>query len=160
MPTHTHDLDLAGRLLIWSLRHWLRARMRQDELPHFVLRTLAQLPTGAHITDASEALFAHLLLGAKRPLRLAAPETARLTRDEADLVWALVACQRSLGDEAPALLAAHQHRSGLRTSARALARLASLFTAQGLSLLRKERDLGAYTALTKQRAAAAYPARA
>lgn len=126
MHQHTCELSLAGRLLIWSWRHAARAQKRRRDLPPFVLRTLAQLPQGECISVRAESLFAHWVMGTRRPLLLACPDAGRLSGDEGNLIEALIAAHFGFEDDVRLLLAEQQHGGGLRRTTRACLELAKL----------------------------------
>jgi hypothetical protein len=138
MPATTADLQLPGRLLLWTLRHWARCQDRCADLPSFVRLTLDQLPGGRDLRDAAEVLIATLAQGARRPLCLAAPETGRLTHDETAFVLALEAARAGLSEEVRHALADLQHGGGLRCSAERIARLGALLDRHGLGVLRTD----------------------
>jgi len=134
MHRHTCELSLAGRLLLWSWRHAVRAQRRRQDLPHFVLYTLAQLPQGERVAARAESLFAHWVLGASRSLLLACPDEVRLSRDEGILIEALIAAHFGFEDEVRLLLAEQQHGGGLRRTTRACLELARLIRDLDLSI--------------------------
>lgn len=132
----TCDLELTGRLLLWTLRHGCRALRQRRDLPNFVRHTLTQLPAGVRLLDRSEILLAQLTLGASRPLKLACPESPLLTRDENDVIMALIAAQLGLKSDARLLLAGLQHAGGLRRTQRACFKLAATLEQADLPLSR------------------------
>lgn len=134
MHRHTCELSLAGRLLLWNWRHALRAQRRRQDLPHFVLYTLTQLPQGERIAHTAETLFAHWTLGARRPLHLGCPDARELTRDESTLIEALIAAHFGFEDDTRLLLAELQHAGGLRQTARACVNLAQLLRELDLAI--------------------------
>lgn len=134
MPERTVDLALTGRLLIWTIRHWGRARCRRRDLPGFVLHTVCQLPGGEAIMPTVDAWLAVLALGARQPLCFAAPEAPDLTRHERTLLLALLAAGCGLDDEIRPLLADLQDAGGLRCSAHATQALGRLLAGNGLTL--------------------------
>ena len=136
MHRHTCELELTGRLLLWTLRHGSRGLRQRRDLPNFLCHTLAQLPAGIHLLDLSETLLAHLTLGACRPLTFAFPESQTLTQDENDIIMALIAAQLGLESEARLLLANLQHAGGLRRTQRACLALAELLEQHDLALSR------------------------
>lgn len=136
MPDQTRDLALTGRLLLWTARHWARARSRRRDLPGFVLHTIRQLPGGERILPATEAWLAVLALGARQPLGFAAPEAAALTRDERALLLALLAAGCGLDDEIRPLLADLQDAGGLRAADHSTRALGRLLADTGLPLMR------------------------
>lgn len=146
MPATTADLELPGRLLLWTARHWARGRSRCTDLPRFVRLTLDQLPGGGEVREAVETLVAALAQGARRPLCLAAPEAAALTHDERALVLALTAARAGLLDEARHAVADLQHGGGLRCTTERLARVGDALARHGLGVLRPATDPGAVAA--------------
>ncbi|HSG87687.1 MAG TPA: hypothetical protein VLA56_00630 [Pseudomonadales bacterium] len=135
MPERTADLELTGRLLIWTGRHWLRSRQRRRDLPGFVVNTLTQLPAGDRLLLRLEALLALLLTGANRPLVFACPEASALTRDERSLLLALSAAASGLLPEARLVLADCQQGAGLRAAVAATGELAAALRDAGLRLV-------------------------
>ncbi len=136
MHRHTCDLELTGRLLLWTLRHGSRALRQRRDLPHFVRHTLTQLPAGIRLLDLGEHLLAQLTLGASRPLKFACPESRSLTCDENALIMALVAAQLGLTSDVRLLLADLQHGGGLRRAQRACLALAATLEQYDLPLSR------------------------
>lgn len=137
MHRQTCELSLAGRLLLWSWRHAARAHCRREDLPHFVLHTLAQLPQGDRIAAVAESLFAHWTMGARRPLHMGCPDEPKLTRDEGTLIEALIAAHFGFEDEIRMLLAELQHGGGLRRTTRGCLELARLLGDLELSISRR-----------------------
>lgn len=134
MLATTADLTLPGRILLWTARHWLRARRQRRDLPGFVLHTIEQLPDGTTLRDRTEALLAHLELGSARPFAVAAPDAGRLTADEHRLCLALHACSVQLKDEARRLLAEQQTARGLRATTTALVSVEACLGRQRLTI--------------------------
>lgn len=132
MLRHTSELELAGRLLLWSLRHGLRCLRRRQALPRFVAHTLCQLSGDERLLNFTEDLLAHLVLGARHPLHLACPECPWLTQDEQHVVMALIAAQIGLESDIRHLLADLQHAGGLDRSAAACSRVAAQLSANEL----------------------------
>ncbi len=134
MHQHTCELALAGRLLLWSWRHAVRAQRRREDLPHFVLYTLIQLPKGERVAAAAETLFAHWAMSARRPLHMSCPDARTLTRDESTFFEALTAAHFDFKDDVRLLLAELQHGGGLRRTSRACLELAALLRESDLPL--------------------------
>lgn len=134
MHRQTCELFLAGRLLLWSWRHAARAQRRRQDLPHFVLYTLAQLPQGEGVATRAESLFAHWVMGARRPLLLACPDSGGLSADEGVLIEALIAAHFRFEDDVRLLLAEQQHGGGLRRTTRACLELAQFMRDLDLSI--------------------------
>lgn len=135
MPQDTSQLTLTGRILLWTLRHWLRAQRQERDLPGYVLHTVAQLPDGEALRERTEALLAHLLIGSARPFASAAPDAGALTNDEVRFLLALHACRLDLRDEARRLLSEQQGANGLRATTSALVSVEACLRVHGLSAL-------------------------
>ncbi|MCC5885929.1 MAG: hypothetical protein JJT88_05790 [Gammaproteobacteria bacterium] len=136
MHQNTCELELTGRLLLWTLRHGSRALRQRRDLPNFVRHTLSQLPAGMHLLDLSENLLAQLTLGACRALQFAGPESHTLNRDENQIIMALIAAQLGLKSDVRLLLADLQHSGGLRRTQRACFALATILDHHDLPLSR------------------------
>src|SRR5262245_54105080 len=99
-------LSEGGQLLIWSMRHWMVALVRNQRVPDAVLRSLAALGD-ASLFGAITALVLLASRDADRPLHVFPPCSSELSDDEQRLASAFD-CVR-----AGALANANSHLCGL-----------------------------------------------
>ena len=112
-------LSEGGQLLVWSMRHWMVALVRNQRVPDNVLRSLADLGD-ASLFGAITALVLLASRDADRPLRIFPPCSDALTLDEEHMARALEYCSRN----APLAARVHLDRLvGTRPSGALLERL-------------------------------------
>jgi hypothetical protein len=99
-------LSEGGQLLVWSMRHWMVALVRNQRVPDNVMRSLATLGD-ASLFGAITALVLLASRDADRPLHVFPPCSSELSDDEQRLASAFD-CVR-----AGALASAHTHLCGL-----------------------------------------------
>lgn len=126
-------LSEGGQLLVWSMRHWMVALVRNQRVPDNVLRSLDSLGD-ASLFGAITALVLLASRDADRPLRIFPPCSDALSHDEEHIARAL----ECFSCDAPLAARAHLGRLvGTRPSGALLERIRHV--------ARRLRSAGVYT---------------